>query len=350
MQPRSALVAPNRVETTVGAVSGDHPISSHSGVPGNARAQGEGEPTKVYAEEWDPSYGAPATFDFDDQQHAELAEPSGDHVNPRRPAPLPLCFIDGRRRGELGMWAERAGVRTAGLAGCYAVGAVTVRPSGLARYEGITLGRVALWGGGHHQDIVSSLGYRWEAQSTTASDPGELLDVLQERMRAAEGDLALEAARLGWNVILDGPLNRIRGLHPLVTGYVKTHRRQILSDDQHHRVPDLPIGGRTALYTTGSDRYTCYVRVGNPGPGGSPWSGIARLDLPASAGLDAVAEHATQLAATLPLYAGVPHRDPRAPINLTPVRNLELHLSQRMGPVAHARRAARDALIRGGTR
>jgi hypothetical protein len=110
-------------------------------------------------------------------------------------------------------------------------------------------------------------------------------------------------------------------------------------------VPQLPVGARTAIYTAGTDRYTCYTRVGHPGPGGSPWGGIARLEFPAAAGLDAAIDRADVLAALLPGYAGVAHRDPRAPINLTPVKNLERHLTGRLGPLAFATRSARDAVI-----
>ena len=89
------------------------------------------------------------------------------------------------------------------------------------------------------------------ALSTAATDPAELLQTLQDRMRQAEGDLALEAAGLGWHVVLDGPLNRIRSLHRLVTGYVKTHHRLLLPEAEHAAVPSLTLGGRTALYRRG---------------------------------------------------------------------------------------------------
>jgi hypothetical protein len=320
--------------------------------PSRARAPAVDGGWRLYTEDWDPAYGNPATFDLDDSDDVTLAEATPAHVPPGRPSGAPLCLIDGRRRAELSIWAEHpaTGARIPGLAGCYAVGAVTIRPGRAATYEGTRLGRVVVWGGGRHGDLVAATGHRWASVSTTALDPVELLQVLQDRMREAEGNLALEAAALGWNVVLDGPLNRIRSLHHLVTGYVKTHRRQILPGEDHAAVPRLPVGGRTALYTAGTDRYTCYARVGNPGPGGSPWTGIARLDFPAAAGIDAVAARASDLAATLPAYAGRPHRDPRAPVNLTPVHNLERRLSQLMGPVAHATRAARDAVIHQGAR
>lgn len=305
---------------------------------------------RVFAENWDPSYGSPASFDWDDSDTVEQAETgAGWAVAGIYDPMLPLAFIDGCRRAELSMWVEHSteGTRIPGLVGAYAVGAVTITPGQLARYAGIRIGRNAFWGGGYRSDVISPLGYRWASESTTALDHLELLARLQNRMRLAEGNLALEAAAQGWCTVLDGPLNRVRAMHELVTGYVKTHRRQILPTPDHVRVPTLKVGERTRLFTAGTDRYTCYVRIGSSGPGGSPWGGIARLDLPAVAGLDASAERATQLAGLLPRYAGVPHRDPRAPVNLTPIRNLETHLSRSLGRVELATRCARDAVIAG---
>jgi hypothetical protein len=77
---------------------------------------------------------------------------------------------------------------------------------------------------------------------------------------------------------------------------------------------------------------------------GSPWGGIVRLELPAGDGLRGAVAAADRLAATLPRFAGVPHRDPRAPQNLTPVRNLEQHLSRCIGPARLSARTARDAV------
>jgi len=305
----------------------------------------------IFTEDWDPAYGAPATFDLDAPDGVEPAEPDTGPVA-GRPAHVPIAFVDGRRRAELSLWLEHAptGVRIPGLAGAYAVGAVTIRPGRQAAFSGIRVGRVVVWGAGANAGDIRHGGYTWAAESVASGDPEALLARLQDRMRAAEGELALDSAARGWTTVLDGPLNRIRAMHELAIGYVKTHRRQILPDDDHRLVPRLAVGQRTRLYTAGSDRYTCYVRVGSPGPGGSPWSGIARLDFPAVAGLDAVAERADLLAGTLPAYAGAPHRDPRAPVNLTPVRNLEANLARQLGRVELATRAARTAVISGATR
>ncbi len=307
----------------------------------------------VYSEGWAPPYGTSAEFETDASEDVEQAEHGDGHVRRIAPSWVPLAFVDGTRRAELLVWAEHGGTgtRVPGLAGAYAVGTVTVRPGGPAAFCGIRVGRLAIWGGGHTGDIISQrTGYSWASTPITDSDPDMCLAHLQDRMRRAEGELALDAADAGWNVVLDGPLNRIRALHGLVAGYVKSHHRRILPEAAHAAVPTLAIGERTRMYTAGSDRYTCYTRVGNPGPGASPWSGIARLEFPSSAGIVSVAERASVLAGILPAYAGVHHRDDRAPVNLTPVKNLERRLGQILGRASYAARAARDAIISGADR
>ncbi len=307
---------------------------------------------RLYTEDWDPSYGNPTTFEIEPREDAEQAEPGLGPVTPTATPAVPLAFVDGRRRVELSLWAEHpaTGVRVPGLAGAYSVGAVTIRPDGQATYAGVRVGRLAIWGAGRTGDITSRSGHRWMSDSVTATDPDELLAHLQNRMRQAEGALALDAASAGWSVVLDGPLNRMLSANALVAGYVKTHHRQILPTSDHAAVPGMELGSRTRLYALGADRYTCYARVGRPGPGGSPWTGIARLEFSSVAGLDEVVVRASHLAGSLPRYAGVPHRDPRAPVNLTPVKNLENHLSRCMGRVEFATRSAREAVISGGTR
>ncbi len=321
--------------------------SETNGEPTLSEAVGGRDGWAVYSEGWDPGYGTSADFD-DPFDEVEQAEQGDGHVRRAEPTPAPLAFIDGVRRVELGLWAEHGatGARVPGLAGAYAVGSVTVRPGRLMQYEGCRIGRLMVWGGGHTGDLGSGR-YRWGSAPITGTDPKSCLAHLQERMRRAEGELALEAADGGWNVVLDGPLNRIRSLHGLVAGYVKSHHRRILPESAHMLVPSLAIGERTRMFAAGSDRWTCYIRVGNPPPTASPWGGIARLEFPSSDGLDAACVRASMLASILPAYAGVAHRDERAPVNLQPVKNLERKLHRSLGKVAMASRAARDGVASG---
>jgi hypothetical protein len=52
---------------------------------------------------------------------------------------------------------------------------------------------------------------------------------------------------------------------------------------------------------------------------------------------------AGRTAATLPTYASVPHKDPRAPQNLFPIGGLERELRHRLGDAALVQRALRIA-------
>ena len=301
---------------------------------------------EYFTDEFEPSYGPSVSADFDQDNEPEPLESPAD-IPAAPPYTGPLAFVDGTRRAELGLSAQHpSGVRVPGLAGAYAVGAVTSRPGVGMRYEGVRVGRLALWGAGATGSIAAPSGYRWESTPTAATEPGDLLLALQNHMRAAEGELALDACDRGWQVLLDGPLNRITDFPETVCGYVKTHHRPLPADAMA-LVPHLAVGARTILYAAGPHRVTCYARIGYPRPGGAPLGGIIRLEFAIGAGLTVVAERATALAAALPAYAGRAHRDPRAPANLTPIRNLEKHLAAQLGRVELATRHARAAVVNG---
>jgi len=301
----------------------------------------------LFAEDWAPSYEAPSTFELDGTATVEPAESATFAArHPAAAAPLPLAFVDGTRRVDLGLWQiDRAtGEAHRGIAGSYAVGATVTEPGRPARVVAERVGRLCVWGGGRTGDLGPRSGFHWRSHSLGSSDPSKPLAGLQDAMRDAEAELAQELSGTGWLVVLDGPLNRTRALTKMVAGYAKTHHRRLLPDDQHVRVPSLDVGERCPLWSVGADRYTCYARIGQPGPVGSPWSGIVRLEFPAESGLEASVAAADRLASALPEHAGVRHRDPRAPQNLTPVRNLEIALGRRLGSSRLATRVARDAV------
>jgi len=301
----------------------------------------------LYAEDWAPSYEPPASFELDGTEAVEPAESATfQAIAPPHADPIALAFVDGTRRVEIGLWQinRDTGETVRGIAGAYAVGAVVTGTGQPARIVGERIGRVCVWGGGRTGDLGPRNGYHWRSVSIASHDPVDPLNALQDLMRQAEAALAEELAAAGWLVVLDGPLNRIRSISSMMAGYAKTHQRQLLPDDQHVRIPTLTVGQRCPIWALGSDRYTCYARVGTPGPVGSPWGGIIRLEFPATFGFDAAVAAADQLTDRLPMYAGVPHRDPRAPQNLTPVRNLEQALARRIGTAKLSARTARDAV------
>jgi hypothetical protein len=129
-----------------------------------------------------------------------------------------------------------------------------------------------------------------------------------------------------------------------IVGYVKTHRRALLEPSLHLQIPRLSARERTSIFRIGDERYSCYTRLTMAEPAHGPWSGIVGFEFPASAGLDAAVKAFDELTARLPRFAGVPHRDPRAPQNLQPIGALEWRLRHLLGPSALAERAVRDAI------
>ena len=66
-----------------------------------------------------------------------------------------------------------------------------------------------------------------------------------------------------------------------------------------------------------------------------------RLEAAADQSVEEAARLADLTAVTLPAYASVPHKDPRAPQNLFPIGGLERELRHRLGDAALVHRALR---------
>jgi hypothetical protein len=301
----------------------------------------------VYFEDWDASYGSPYLISGDQAdgigQFAEAAEKI--RVAPVPCAPRETAFVDGVRRGEGLLYRQTdAGVLVRGTVGAHACGAVLCDPGSAAVFGPIETRRLVIFGGGVPVTLPEVDGYRWDAAAISSLEPDAPLQDLQTRMRMAEGELAERLSGEGWLAVLDGPLNFVRSRDRTVVGLVKTHHRPLLPPADHARVSELGCGERTPVFTLGTDRYSCYVRIAAPGPRSSPWFGIVRIEVPQSFGLDAARRTADEVTCVLPRYAGIPHRDPRAPQNLQPVGALEKHLRRRLGPARLAGRAARMAV------
>jgi hypothetical protein len=99
------------------------------------------------------------------------------------------------------------------------------------------------------------------------------------------------------------------------------------------------------LFAKRADIYSCYLRSAAPPPWAGPWAGITRLEFPSSVGLDEVKAAADGAAILLPRYAGIAHKDERAPQNLLPISQLERHLRRLLGDGALAVRAIRSAAV-----
>jgi hypothetical protein len=308
---------------------------------------------KVFVEDWGANYGSPYLVLPDDTGSATavLTEDGSDlrvHLgHPYRPDEGSLAFVDGVRRGEASLWIEDpiTGSGGRGVAGAHACG--TVLADGLTppEFGEVRVSRLAIWGSGLSGELPPVPGgWSWESRSVADLNPDAPLRELQTRMRQEEGRLAEALCADGFLTVVDGPLNFVRSRDLPVVGYIKTHYRALLDPDHHRRVTELGPGQRTSLFRLGDDRYSAYLRLAPVSATASPWTGIVRIEIPQSAGLGDAIAVADRIAGTLPRYAGVPHRDPRAPQNLQPIGALETHLRHLLGHPGLAARAVREAV------
>jgi hypothetical protein len=294
---------------------------------------------------WDPGYGAAVD--------AEAMEPSTAIVDvdvevpaarwsPLRPvavaAPERVRFIDGVRRIDARVWITRddATVRP-GIAASYAAGVVSCHD--VARVERCEMRRGLFCSDPDAEAIRTRSG-----QYVPGLADGDGIDVLtaalQQSMRSLERLVAASAGDADLTVV-DGPLSRPSV--PGAIGYVKTHQRSYLPAELAWIVERLGVGERTPLFvtTTKETRYSWYSRL--PGERGHAWSGIVRGEAPDDLPVPAAAALADMATATLPAYASLAHKDPRAPQNLYPIAELERTLRRHLGDPALLYRGLRLA-------
>jgi len=258
-----------------------------------------------------------------------------------------VAFVDGTMRTEARLtYTDRQGDIRGGLAGSWATGAVLVERGAGTRIDCAEVRRITVFDGGRRISLPpQENGWRWHAHATEGEEPEATRLYLQRRMRDAEGRIAERLCEQGWFTVIDGPLHNVRQTRAQpVVGYVKTHHRRLLAAADWAAIPSLEVGERSGLFALGDERYACYLRVGDAGSWAAPWAGIARLELPAGVGRSVAANVADGLASSLPSFASPLHRDPRAPVNLTPIVGLERHLHRLQGDPRLALRAVRESV------
>lgn len=307
----------------------------------------------IFVEEWAAAYGSPYLVTADDpgSANAELIEDGLElRAHPgrqRKSTGEPVAFVDGVRRGEASLYQHDpgSGLVARGVAGGHACGSVIVCDGTRPEFGEARIRRLVIWGSGATGGIPPVAGgWAWDSVSIADQNPDAPLGELQTRMRQEEGYLAESLCDLGYAVVVDGPLNFVRSRDLPIVGYVKTHHRALLDPAHHARIPQLKASERSSLFRLGRDRYSCYLRLTAAVSTSGPWAGIVRLEIPQSAGLKASVDVADHVAAILPRFAGVPHRDPRAPQNLQPIGSLEWHLRHLLGSTGLATRAVREAV------
>lgn len=305
---------------------------------------------KIHVDAWDPSYGR--SFEADGAPGGGPAAASSAPVDtgverppgawqPLRPAPdtrAPgvVLLVDGVRRIDARVWVEDdEGVARPGVCASYAAGVVRCDlAAGLATL-GLTRVEHGLFvPGPSAMPLRAHATAEYLPHRVVGDDPAHVDAELQRRLTELEVAVS-QRARADSDVdddllVLDGPLRGRTGL-PRAVGYAKTHHKQYLDAELTRVVTGLTPGERTPLFLLGGQwhRYSWYLRL--PGPAGSPWSGIVRLECPADWSRPEAVRHADIAAVTLPRFASTAYKDPRAPQNLVPIAGLERRLRALLG-------------------
>lgn len=317
---------------------------------------------------WDPSYGASLELEEDLQESTavvtvDLEVPASEwHAIDARtgiPAPGAVLFVDGVRRIEARVWIDSpaegpATDATAALCASYAAGVVCC--SGRQAHLVTAELRRGLFSIAPNAGDISTRAGRYQAHRVsgdTAAVPlmVRLSQALQRSLQEVEVTAAA-AARSAIHdhgtaadddlLIIDGPLRGRQHL-PRALGYIKSHRSTYLPAELNALVGGLTPGQRTPVFLMGTswDRHSWYLRL--PGPPGSPWAGIVRVECSAELPVSEVVRLANLSQATLGRFASAPYKDSRAPQNLYPIGGLERDLRHRLGDPRLLYRALREA-------
>lgn len=303
---------------------------------------------RVFVESWGQGYGTPYAVPDDEDETAVGTLVEDEHLIARpgrdRCSRHVLEFVDGRRRAQASLYQVVDGRFVRGIAGAFACGSVRIDHEGVPNLGTPLVERLLIWNGGAVESLPTARGgWSWKTISVASDDPAAPLAELQARMRVAEAQIAQSLSCEGALVVADGPLTHALQSLEGVVGYIKTHRRALLPAEEHSRIATLPAQMRSSLFAIGENRYSCYLRLSDD-PEAGPWGGIVRLEFAGGAGLERAVELADTLTIRLIRFAGVRHRDPRAPQNLQPIGALENYLGRFFGPDALAERAVREAV------
>ncbi len=303
-------------------------------------------PSALHIDAWDPSYGRAYSAGEESPANRSSApvdvsveRPAGSWLpltpGPEVRAPQLVLLVDGVRRIDARVWATDATGTHPGIAASYAAGAVCCDlGKGVAELVGTPrIERGMFISQANAVPLVAHEAAVYQPHRVNHPDPAKLEDALQDQL----GDLEIEVSRAARQaadgdelLVLDGPLRERIGLARAL-GYAKTHRTTYLDGQPATVVGALQAGQRTPLFGLGGrwNRYSWYLRL--PGPAGSPWAGVVRVECSATLTVGQAIELADVSAVTLPRFASTPYKDPRAPQNLTPIAGLERRLRAQLG-------------------
>jgi hypothetical protein len=128
-------------------------------------------PESIFCSDWAANYGNPyleAPASPMDADITRIVEDDGV-LRAHEGGPLPaltLVFVDGVRRMEAHLTAERAGTVVRGVAGAHGVGAVVCIPGKVPRFERCASRRYLVWEAGQDVHLPSHpSGFSWEVHS-----------------------------------------------------------------------------------------------------------------------------------------------------------------------------------------
>lgn len=307
-----------------------------------------GDASRLSVQVVDPRFG-PA-MDLGDQDAASV-ELDVEHADwsPRQPsagATGPIVWVDGAQRVEA--WLTVSDPQRSEPLGavCFAVAAGAVEtgaPGTPARIVATELRRGVVAAGDETLELPPVGAFRWDPATGSAREPTGMQRRIGQARQQIEHALAERLAEADRLVILDGRLSFVRDARGPVVGAIKSHQRMYLPEPQLACVGALAVGERTPLFAIGDDRLSWYLRL--PGAGERGWAGVLRCELARAVGLARAVELADRTATELPRFAGRPHRDPRAPQNMSPIGGLEERLKHLMGDRRLAVRAIRRAAL-----
>ncbi|WP_117211432.1 hypothetical protein [Allorhizocola rhizosphaerae] len=289
---------------------------------------------RFHVDAWSPTYGASreaeggpgesssAKLDTDielDAKRWRAMDPPSAVAAPRR-----VLLVDGVRRTDARIWIGEH----PGLACSYAAGVVECTP-GAAKLADAKVQRTIFTSADEVSDVGSTPAL-YRTESIIGADESDLANAVQRSLIELEITVSAAARADDDLLIVDGPL-RSRDALPRTLGYVKTQQKQYLPDALSRVATSLRPGQRTPIFRIAGvyERLTWYLRL--PGGGGSPWAGMVRVECSTELPEHVAIGLADLSAVTIPRFASVSYKDPRAPQNLVPIAGLEKRLRQLLG-------------------
>jgi hypothetical protein len=308
---------------------------------------------KLYLDPWPPDYEPAIQLDdalYDGPVDVAVETEIWEAIrNPQQRLFGKVYFVDGARRIDARVMTDVDGKTVHGLFGTLAAGCVEAEGN-RSTFQRIDVKRVLILGRGINRSetlVIGNARLEYQGEAAHESSPDEVLARLQNLMRDTEAKLGQDLLTPGACVFVDGPLTYFTHCADALIGVVKKIQKPYLDPLHFDLVQRLETGERTPLFHIPDpkhERYSWYLRLGEVRKIDHPLSGIIRLEVRSTIGVDSAARLADFSTLELPRFASTAARDPRAPQNMLPVGALESELRRRMGDGLLIRRAIEKRL------